>query len=73
MQFEKAELMRKKIEHLENYQARSVIVNKHIEQADVFSIFRDNDLAYHQLPDGTKRNHRTNTYHGSQHPAGRNG
>ena len=46
MQFEKAELLRKKIEHLENYQARSVIVNKHIEQADVFSIFRDNDLAY---------------------------
>jgi excinuclease ABC subunit C len=30
MQFEKAELLRKKIEHLENYQARSVIVNKHI-------------------------------------------
>jgi excinuclease ABC subunit C len=46
MQFEKAELLRKKIEHLENYQARSVIVNKHIEQADVFSIFRDNDLAF---------------------------
>ncbi|HEY4155437.1 MAG TPA: excinuclease ABC subunit UvrC [Puia sp.] len=46
MQFEKAEAIRKKIEHLENYQARSVIVNRHIEQADVFSIFRDNDGAF---------------------------
>ncbi len=46
MQFEKAEILRKKIEHLENYQARSVIVNKHIEQADVFSIFRDQDTAF---------------------------
>lgn len=46
MQFEEAELIRKKIEHLENYQAKSVIVNKHIEQVDVFSIYRDNDLAF---------------------------
>ncbi len=46
MQFEKAEILRKKLEHLENYQARSVIVNKHIEQADVFSIFRDQDTAF---------------------------
>jgi excinuclease ABC subunit C len=46
MQFEKAEIIRKKIEHLENYQARSVIVNKHIEQADVFSMFRDEDGAF---------------------------
>ncbi len=36
MEFEKAEIIRKKIEHLENYQARSVIVSKHITQADVF-------------------------------------
>jgi excinuclease ABC subunit C len=46
MAFEKAELIRKKIEHLENYQARSIIVNKHIVQADVFSIFRDEDIAF---------------------------
>ncbi len=46
MQFEKAEILRKKIEHLENYQARSVIVNKHIGLADVFSIFRDQDTAF---------------------------
>jgi excinuclease ABC subunit C len=46
MAFEKAEIIRKKIEHLENYQSRSVIVNKHIEQADVFSLFRDEGGAF---------------------------
>ena len=46
MKFEKAELMRKKIEHLENYQSRSVVVNKHISNVDVFSILKDNDTAY---------------------------
>src|SRR5450755_1462238 len=46
MAFEKAELLRKKIEHLESYQSRSVIVNKHIVQADVFSIFRGEEVAF---------------------------
>jgi excinuclease ABC subunit C len=46
MQFEKAEIIRKKIEHLENYQARSVIVNRHIEAADVFSMARDQDSSF---------------------------
>ncbi len=46
MKFEKAELMRKKIEHLENYQARSVVVSKHLSNVDVFSILKDNDTAY---------------------------
>jgi excinuclease ABC subunit C len=46
MAFEKAEIIRKKIEHLENYQARSVIVNKHISQVDVFSMFRDEAGAF---------------------------
>ncbi len=46
MAFEKAEIIRKKIEHLENYQSRSVIVNKHIVQADVFSLFRDEGGAF---------------------------
>src|SRR5450432_2704127 len=56
MAFEKAELIRKKIEHLENYQARSVIVNKHIVQADVFSIFRNEEGAiinYLMVENGT--------------------
>jgi excinuclease ABC subunit C len=46
MQFEKAEILRKKIEHLENYQSRSVIVNRHVTNADVFSIIRQDDKAY---------------------------
>ncbi|HEY6900816.1 MAG TPA: excinuclease ABC subunit UvrC [Puia sp.] len=46
MDFEKAEIIRKKLEHLENYEARSVIVSKHLSHADVFSIARDGDLAY---------------------------
>src|ERR1700742_4355436 len=46
MNFEKAELIRRKIEHLENYEARSVIVSRHLSHADVFSIARDGDIAY---------------------------
>ncbi|MEJ7828462.1 MAG: excinuclease ABC subunit UvrC, partial [Segetibacter sp.] len=46
MKFEKAELTRKKIEHLENYQARSIVVSKHISNVDVFSVLKDNDTAY---------------------------
>ena len=46
MAFEKAEIIRKKIEHLENYQSRSVIVNRHITQVDVFSMFRDEGGAF---------------------------
>jgi excinuclease ABC subunit C len=46
MEFEKAEMLRKKIEHLENYASRSVIVNKRMSDADVFSMIRDADKAY---------------------------
>ncbi|HLA52290.1 MAG TPA: excinuclease ABC subunit UvrC [Flavitalea sp.] len=46
LDFERAELTRKKIEHLENYQAKSVIVSKHVNNADVFSLLREGDLAY---------------------------
>lgn len=46
MEFEKAEMLRKKIEHLENYQAKSVIVSPHLGDADVFSLLRDGDMAY---------------------------
>ena len=37
---------RKKIEHLENYQERSVIVSKHLTNLDVFSILKEGDTAY---------------------------
>jgi len=46
MDFEKAEIVRKKLEHLETYEARSVIVSRHLSHADVFSILRDGDHAY---------------------------
>jgi excinuclease ABC subunit C len=46
MEFEKAEAVRKKIEHLENYKAKSVIVSSHLSNIDVFSILQDNDAAY---------------------------
>ncbi len=44
--FEKAELVRKKLEHLENYQAKSVIVSRHFSDIDVFSIIKEDNLAY---------------------------
>lgn len=46
MKFEKAELVKKKIEYLETYQAKSVIVSKHLGNVDVFSILKDGDMAY---------------------------
>jgi excinuclease ABC subunit C len=46
MDFEKAEIIRKKVEHLDNYRSRSVIVSSHISDADTFSIARDGDTAY---------------------------
>ncbi len=46
LHFEKAEWVRKKIDYLENYQARSVIVSKHLSNLDVFSILKDGDTAY---------------------------
>src|SRR6478752_3027217 len=46
MEFEKAEITRKKIEHLENYQAKSVIVSRQLGNTDVFSILKDGDIAY---------------------------
>ncbi|SJZ34282.1 excinuclease ABC subunit UvrC [Sediminibacterium ginsengisoli] len=46
LQFEKAEMLRQKIEHLENYQAKSVIVSKHLLSMDVFSVAKEDDQAY---------------------------
>lgn len=46
LDFEKAEWVRKKIEHLENYQARSIVVSSHLSNLDVFSILKDGDTAY---------------------------
>ena len=46
LEFEKAEMLRKKIEHLENYQSSSVVVSKHLTNLDVFSIAKDDNKAY---------------------------
>ena len=46
MQFEEAQKIKEKIEILENYQARSTIVNPRISNVDVFSIVSDESYAY---------------------------
>ena len=44
--FEKAEITRKKIEYLENYQARSVVANAKGGDIDVFSLVKEKDIAF---------------------------
>ncbi len=44
--FEKAELARKKIDYLENYQAKSVIANVRLDDVDVFSLLKDRNIAF---------------------------
>ena len=46
LEFEKADLLKKKIEFLENYQARSVVVNPKIGNADVFTIVNEKDIVF---------------------------
>jgi len=46
MQFEEAHKMKQKIEILENYQAKSTIVNPKISNVDVFSIMSDEGYGY---------------------------
>ena len=46
LEFEKAEIIRKKIEHLQQYQSRSTIVNQRLGDLDVFSILQEDDSAY---------------------------
>lgn len=46
MEFEKAEIYRKKIEHLQEYQAKSSIINSTLGNVDVFSILQEGDIAY---------------------------
>lgn len=46
LQYEKAAIVKKKLDDLENYQARSVIVSKTFTDLDVFSISREKETAY---------------------------
>lgn len=44
--FENAEITKKKIEFLENYQSRSLVVNARTGDLDVFSIQKENEITY---------------------------
>ena len=46
MEFEKAELVRKKIDFIENYQSKSVVVTPKLGDVDVFSLIKESDSAY---------------------------
>ena len=46
LNFEKAQINRKKIEHLENYKASSTVVNPRMGDADVFSIIANEGKAF---------------------------
>ncbi|WP_301922223.1 excinuclease ABC subunit UvrC [Ferruginibacter sp.] len=46
LQFEKAGLIKKKLEHLQQYKASSTVVNERTGTVDVFSIFEEGDTAY---------------------------
>jgi len=46
MEFEKAELVRKKINFIENYQSKSVVVTPKLGDIDVFSFIKESDSAY---------------------------
>lgn len=46
MAFEKAMLVKKKIEYLENYQSRSVVANSRTGNMDVFAILKEKELAF---------------------------
>jgi len=46
MEFEKAQIYQKKIEHLLTYQSKSAVVNTTIGNVDAFSILEDGNIAY---------------------------
>jgi excinuclease ABC subunit C len=46
LEFEKAEQIKKKIDFLKNYQARSVVANPRFTDMDVFSIVKSDEKAY---------------------------
>ncbi len=46
LQFEKAQIIKKKIESLQNYQSKSTVVNPRMDNADVASILSDDNFYY---------------------------
>jgi excinuclease ABC subunit C len=46
LEFEKAETIRKKINYLENYQSRSIVINSTLKDVDAFTIEQVDGIAY---------------------------
>ena len=46
LEYEKAQIIKKKLELLNNYQSKSIVSNAKLGDIDVFSIVSDNDFAY---------------------------
>jgi len=46
LEFEKAEIIRKKIDYLESYQAKSAVANVKAGDVDVFSIVKEKDIVF---------------------------
>lgn len=46
LEFEKAEIIRKKIDYLEGFQAKSAVANVKAGDADVFAIVKEKDIAF---------------------------
>src|SRR5690349_17928286 len=46
LEFEKAEIIKKKLDHVQVYKAKSTIVNERLGTVDVFSILEEGDTAY---------------------------
>jgi excinuclease ABC subunit C len=46
MEFEKAEMAKKKIDYLQQYQAKSAVVNTKTGTIDVFTVMEEGDMAY---------------------------
>ena len=44
--FEKAAIVKKKIEYLENYQVKSTVVNARVQEADVFYLLREEEMIF---------------------------
>ena len=44
--FEKAQQIKQRLEHLESYQARSVVVSQQVGDVDVFNIIKQENIAY---------------------------
>jgi excinuclease ABC subunit C len=46
MEFEKAAMVKKKLDHLESYQSKSVIVSQRLGDLDVFTLVKTTEVAY---------------------------